>query len=364
MSTTPYTIAIIGTGRPHGTEGSTGWGMSHAHARGYIDSGKTRLAALCDIVREKADKFNQEHAGGQAAIFTDYQKMLAEVRPDIVSICTWPHLHAPMTIACAEAGVKAVHCEKPMAPTWGEARRMAQVCAERGVQLTFDHQRRFLHSFQSARQLIRDGAIGQLFRLEGACDNMYDWGTHWLDMFGYFNDETPAEWVLAQVDAERPRIVYGVPMETQGITQVHYANGVTGLLFTGKSQAAVGCEIRAIGSEGMIELHQKAPHVRVRGKGEGELRGLEGEGLHGDNAIARGIADLIESLETGRKPLLAAENALKATEVIFATYESARRRGRVDFPLGIEDSPLRDMIDSGVFPNARVEGSITDRMIR
>lgn len=242
---------------------------------------------------------------------------------------------------------------------------MAAVCAERGVQLTFDHQRRFLRSFQTARQLIRDGVIGDLRRLEGACSNMFDWGTHWIDMFGYFNDETPGEWVIAQVDARRPVVIYGVPMETQGITQIRYRNGVTGLLFTGASEEAVGCQIRAVGGEGMIELHGKEPYVRVRGRGDAELRGVAvDEGLHGNTAIDRGIADLIESLETNRTPLLAAENALKATELIFATYESARSRGRVDLPIAVEDHPFAAMIAAGVFPEARVDGPTQDRMIR
>lgn len=363
-TTTTYRVAIIGTGRPHGTEGSTGWGMSHAHARGYKASGRCRIAALCDIVPERAEKFNDEHADGQAAVFTDYETMLAEARPDIVSICTWPHLHAAMVVACAGAGVRAIHCEKPMAPTWGEAKRMAEACRERGVQLTFDHQRRFLPTFQTARQLLRDGAIGEVRRVEGACANLFDWGTHWLDMFGYLNGESPAEWVIATVDARRPIVVYGVPMESQGLAQIRYANGVSGLLFTGASQEAVGCQIRAIGTEGTLEIHGKAPFLRLRSASGAEAPEVAGEGTEGGNAINRGIADLVESLEAGRTPLLAAEHALRSTEVLFAAYESARRRARVDLPLTIEDSPFRDMLETGVFPEARVEGDLRDRMIR
>ena len=44
--------------------------------------------------------------------------MLAAEKPDIVSICTWPFLHAPMTLAAAALPVKAIWCEKPMAPKW------------------------------------------------------------------------------------------------------------------------------------------------------------------------------------------------------------------------------------------------------
>jgi hypothetical protein len=51
-------------------------------------------------------------------------------------------------------------------------------------------------------------------------------------------------------------------------------------------------------------------------------------------------------LKTGREPELAGRRALQATELIFATYESSRKRGRVDLPLQIEDSPLLSMLQA------------------
>ena len=72
--------------------------------------------------------------------------------------------------------MRAIHCEKPMAPTWGEAKAMHKAAAQKGIQLTFNHQRRFLQPFREARRLAREGAIGRLVRLEGACDNLIDWG--------------------------------------------------------------------------------------------------------------------------------------------------------------------------------------------
>jgi len=51
------------------------------------------------------------------------------------------------------AGVKAIHCEKPMAPTWGESLKMAAACDKAGIQLTFGHQRRFLDAFRKAKEL-------------------------------------------------------------------------------------------------------------------------------------------------------------------------------------------------------------------
>jgi predicted dehydrogenase len=161
--------------------------------------------------------------------------------------------------------------------------------------------------------------------------------------------------VIGQVDARRPRKVFQVPMETQGMSCMHFANGVTGLCLTGDgSQEAIGCANRLIGTEGVIEVHDAAPNVRLRGKGDKAFRPVEdgGGGIHGFDAVTLGIIDLVDALDTGRTPLLDVSNALPTTEIIFATYESARRRGRVDLPLTIDDSPFVAMLEAGAFPDA------------
>jgi hypothetical protein len=66
--------------------------------------------------------------------------------------------------------------------------------------------------------------------------------------------------------------------------------------------------------------------------------------------IGRGIADLLSSLAGGTEPELSAQKALHATEILFGTFESARRRGRVEFPLDIDDHPLETMAEKGEIP--------------
>jgi predicted dehydrogenase len=322
--------------------------MAHAHARGYLAAEGCALVAVADIVEEHAATFAAQYGG--PAVHTDYRQMLAREKLDIVSVCTWPALHAEMVIAAAEAGVRAIHCEKPMAPTWGEARAMEQACAARGVQLTFNHQRRFNQPFRAARELLRSGAIGQLQRIEGACDNLYDWGTHWFDMFGFYNDEAPATWVMAQIDSHSGRTVFGMPLEDHGLSYVAYANGVYGLMVTDKeSSSGIACANRLVGSAGVIEVLWEAPWVRVRAAGEQEWSVPQGisESIHDSGAHARAVADLVDALRAGREPELSARRALQATEVIFASYESSRRRARVELPLLIDDSPLAALLAAG-----------------
>ncbi len=340
-----YRAGIIGCGRPRRSEGATGFGMAHSHAKGYAASPYTELVALADISRENGQAFQQEHGG--ETIYEDYRRMLEEAGLDIVSICVWPHLHAEMVLAAAESGVKAIHCEKPIAPTFGEVRHMVEVCARNRVQLTFNHQRRFALPFRAARRLIRAGAIGELQRIEGRCPDMNDWGTHWFDMMHFYNDETPAEWVLGQIDATEVRTIFGLAHETMGISQVRFINGVEGLLMTGISESSMPAN-RLLGSDGVIEVGlRQGADLRFCNSRTTGWQTIDPEGsIHDLNTVEKGIADLIDALRHGREPELSSRRAFRAAELTFATYESSRRRGRVDLPLEIEDSPLLTMLES------------------
>ncbi len=352
---TPLRVAIIGCGRPWNAEGRTGSGMAHLHMGGYQGRADCEVVALADIRPENAQAFAEAHRLSPA-IYTDYQKMLRAERPDVVSICLWPHLHAPAVIACARAGVRAIHCEKPMAPTWGESVKMVAACEKSGTQLTFNHQRRFLPAFRTARRLADEGRIGSLVRLEGACSNMIDWGTHWIDMMFFFNHETPAVWVLGQIDAREWHEVFGLPYEHQAICEFKFQNGVRAVLFTGED-SDIGCSLRLIGSEGVIELRNEEQPLWVRGKGDSKWKQPRiDQGLHGGEAVAMAVRDMLDALAAGREPELSARRALQTTEVIFATYESSRRRGRVDLPLKPKDSAYLAMLADGTLQPKKPKG--------
>lgn len=340
-----YRVAIIGCG-----------GRGRQHWVGYRASGRCRLVGVADVQPGAAAAF-VERFGLQdtaPAVHTDHLAMLRETRPDIVSVCTWPDTHAAMVEAAVAAGARAVFAEKPMAPTWGEARQMAETARRAGVLLQFCHQRRFEAQFVAARRLLRAGAIGRLQRIECTCDNLFDWGTHWFDMMHFYNDERPAEWVLGQIDARSGRRVFGAPVEDQGVSLVQFAGGVQGLLITGHGRPYPEVN-RLEGSDGVIEVQMPGPDgrwvpLRVRGRGDAEFRLAEiteADRPGPAGSEARAVADLLHCLEQGGEPELSVDKALRATELIFATYESCRRRGRVDLPLTVEDSALAALLASG-----------------
>ncbi len=332
-------VGIIGCGRPRDTAGATGFGMSHWHARGYEAAPDCAIVALADLSEENARAFQQEHGGER--LYTDYRAMLANEQLDIVSVCTGPQLHAEMVVAAAEAGVRAIHCEKPMAPTWGEARRMVAACEARGAQLTFNHQRRFAAPFRRARELLRAGAIGALQRLELRCIDLFDWGTHWFDMCHFYNEEMPAEWVMGQIDLRSGRTVFGIPLEGQGLSHIKFANGIHALLVTGPDHGWPS-QNRLIGTEGVIEVAvDDGPLLRLWNREAAGWQTIDLPAARSDLAVVPdGVLDLVAALREGREPELSGRRALRATELSFATYESSRRRARIDLPLTIDDSPL------------------------
>lgn len=370
-----FRIGFIGTGDP-ATESTDGYAMAYRHAMAYDRLDDCELVACADIVRENAEAFAEHFDIPDGQVYEDAERMLADARPDVVSVCVPPAVHADLVMACADQrSVDAVHCEKPMAATWAECQEMADRCERRGVQLSINHQRRFANPFRRAKALLEDGRIGDLDRIEVGGQNLYDYGTHLFDMCGFYTDEARPEWVLGQVAYRRSDVQFGMHNENQGLARWRYETGVDGLASTGES-GLVDCQIRLRGESGVIEVGaDDGPPLRLRTDGSGwETIDTGQDGVYGVNPgfpvraadtvletlpvgpdsyfeaptyIDRTIEDVIDSLRTGTDPETAAWKALQSTELIFAIWESARRSGRVDMPLDVDDNPLESMVENG-----------------
>lgn len=331
-----FRVAVIGCGA----------NVAHAHARGYLSTGECELVAVADASAEIAERFAGAY-GGSARVYHDYQDLLEDERPDIVSICTGPRLQPAAVLDAASADVRAIHGEAPLAPTWGEAKAMRKATGQKGIQLTFNLAQRFHPAVRAARRLVDSGRVGEVRRLEGRCADLLDRGTHLLDLFHFFAGDTPVEWLLGQVDCRTNRSVHGVLAEDAALAELRFRSGVTGLIRTGVD--ADGDEgLRVIGAHGIIELSGVVPVVRYRKEEDAQWRTLEGlETGDWATSTASGIDNLLGCLDTGDEALLRSERALRATELVFATYESSRSRGRVHLPLHTEDSALLAMLATG-----------------
>lgn len=369
-----YRVGVIGTGAQPGDPDSDGYSMGYRHGEGYERLDRCELVACTDIVPEHAAAFADRFDIDDGRIFEDHREMLETCDLDIVSIATPPATHADITIDAARTeSVRAVHCEKPMADTWADSKRMARVAQEEGVQLTFNHQMRFGKPFSTVKELIDDGTVGDLRRFEFGDSTLFDNGTHLFDLCNFYNDGADVEWVLAQVEYSEENRMFGTHNENQAIAQWRYENGVYGLASTGWGEDFLDGYFRAIGTNGTITIQSGDGTVvvdddsgrrRIDTRPDAIYNPNPGTFRAGLNLVSRklpgiteryetprythrAVEQVIDALETGSSTGLEASFALPATETIFAAWESSRRRGRVELPLENDGNALTEMVESG-----------------
>ncbi len=335
-----YRVALIGCG-----------GRGRAHAIGLKADPRCQVVAVADVKREAAEAVNADFNFG-ATLYTEPEALLDHERPDVVVTCLWTPLHLPMFRVCVDSGVKAVLSEKPMAPSWDACLEMARLAEESDCQLTFCHQRRFAPGNQRVRGWIAEGRFGTLERMDlYSPPNLLDCGTHTFDQALSFNAETPAKWALGAVDAQKPLNWFGVSAEAMAVGTVVFQNGVRAALQVGGPDMDLWGGVRVIGAEGFVEVmwdgqcrravRYDDPSWKPQSSGPDDTGDLQMEGV---------VRNALDSLEAGVEPELSYRKALRATEIIYALYESVRRHARVELPLeGVNDNPFLAMLNEGRF---------------
>ena len=121
-----------------------------------------RMVAFCDIVEERAIKAAKEYGTEDAKVYTDYKELLKNEDVEVVHVLTPNREHADITIDALHAG-KHVMCEKPMAKTAADARRMYEAAKETGKKLTIGYQHRQKAPSIYAKEYIDTGALGEIY---------------------------------------------------------------------------------------------------------------------------------------------------------------------------------------------------------
>ncbi len=158
-----YRLGIVGLGRMGSTidaevEDYPAITLPYSIAAAARAVPRLELAAGCDIVEEKNRAFRDKW--GVTSTYTDYDKMLAAEKLDMVAICTPGSLHAHMTLAAARAGVPMIYCEKAMACSMQEADEVKKALESRHTVYNTGVLRRFDPRYHQARELIQHGRLG------------------------------------------------------------------------------------------------------------------------------------------------------------------------------------------------------------
>ncbi len=145
--------------------GVIGGGMGFAHAVGIRHSTNSDLAAICDIDPDVLQRVQNELGLPDSACCTDYRDLIGRDDLDAVIVATPDSFHEEQTAAAMGAG-KHVLCEKPMALTVDECRRMVLAAERSGKKLMVGQIGRYSPGFILAKKLVDNGEIGELFYVE------------------------------------------------------------------------------------------------------------------------------------------------------------------------------------------------------
>ena len=223
-------------------------------------------------------------------IYSDFAAMAEReaARPDgieVVSIVTPNHLHAPIATAFLNAGIHVI-CDKPLATTAADARRLQALAAQSGRILAVTYNYTGYPMVRQARRMVQEGRLGEIRvvqveypqdwltePLESSGQKQADWrtdparsgaggcigdiGTHAYQLAGYISGLD-----VTELCAELSTFVAGRRLDDNAQVMLRFANGARGALWA--SQVAPGNEnnlrIRVFGERGGLEWLQEHPN--------------------------------------------------------------------------------------------------------
>lgn len=119
---------------------------------------RAQVVALCDPQVVQAEELAKAHRIPK--VYGDVQEMLQAERLDVVDICSPPRTHADIAIRSLTAGAHAM-IEKPMAIGTEECDRIIAASKDTGRKICVAHSDLFYPSFLKARELAKQGVIGE-----------------------------------------------------------------------------------------------------------------------------------------------------------------------------------------------------------
>jgi predicted dehydrogenase len=342
-------IGIVGTGH-------RGWAHINVIRSANLE---IDIVALADPTPEFLDKA-ASLAGAGVKTYSDYRKMLAEVKDlDGVLVVTPNFLHAEVTVAALERGLHVL-CEKPMATSVADANRMIAAAEKNGKILQIGQQMRHTPLFEKMATLVKEGAIGTVqfasgnlfrgdwnprsWRYQGkvwrfvaaaAGSSLLEDGIHELDVLHWLVGGKVAR-VFAtggnNVLKDRDTIDHAA-------LAIEYENGVKvdfGFCIFAPNSGPSGRELVVIGTEGNLQQASNRLALRKRSGGEPTLIdprdttpaavGARPVGKDEDSGSYRQLAALVESIRTGRKPFCDGAVGRDAIQISLLAEKSIRER--------------------------------------
>lgn len=313
-------IAVIGCG-----------GMGAVHLNRWASVSGARVVAVCDADAALAYRVATEF-GTEA--HTDWKALIEDGGLDVVDICTPPNLHEAVAVAASEAGANVL-CEKPLARTPEEARRMVAAAQERGKLLMVAFCHRFHPPLAFARELIENDDLGKVLMFRNRFSGQFagvenrwfsdpdvagggallDTAVHSIDLFRYLVGE--AKQVHGWIATYNPNL----RVEDSAIVTLVAETGSLGVIEASWATPGGRNVVELYGTAGACIVDYDTNRIHYK---TADMAAWETKELEGPDRFQREIWHFADAVR-GLQPLLVTgEDGLRANEIIQAIYDKAR----------------------------------------
>jgi predicted dehydrogenase len=355
-----FRIGIIGCG-----------GIANGkHMPALAKQPNAEMVAFCDIVVDRAHEAAKKYGAPEARVYSDYRELLNDGSIDVVHVCTPNDAHADVSIASLEAG-KHVLCEKPMAKTAADARRMVEAAKRTGKTLSIGYQNRYRADSQYLKKVCENGDLGEIYYAKAHAIRrravptwgvfldeekqgggpLIDIGTHALDLTLWMMNNYEPKVVLGQAfhklssrenaanawgswDPKKFTVedsAFGMIVMKNGATIVLESSWAINMLETGEAKCTL------CGTEGGADMQDG---LRINGERHSRLHmekiQLDAKGVDFYDGKKDSPADFearqwLQALENGTQPTVTPEQACVVSEILEAIYESSKTGKAVYF---------------------------------
>lgn len=343
--------ALIGCGR-----------IAINHMKAVLQNG-LELVAVCDLEPDKMETLLAKYglqSDKKIARHTDYKEMLEKHSDlELVAIATSSGAHGEIALTCIDHGVHLI-IEKPIAMSMAEADEIIRRSEEKGVVVSACHQNRFNIAVQKTKQALDAGRFGKLshgsihvrWNRDRAYYEQASWRGTWAEDGGCLMNQCIhgidlLRWLMGgEVDT-----VYGVTRRQQHPYLEAEDVGMAVLTFQNGAVATIEGTVNVFPQnlEESLYLFGETGTVKIGGKSTNNLdvwdfadeseadqenKGLEEatSNVYGNGHISL-YSDVIQAIQTGRRPYVDAVAGRNALEIVLAIYKSTKLGQPIKLPL-------------------------------
>ncbi len=291
--------------------------------------------------------------------FNDLDEVIENSGCEVVDICLPNYLHAEATLKAAAAG-KHIIIEKPLAVTLEEANEMIDACKKANVKLMYAEELCFAPKYERVRQLVNEGAIGDIYMLKQAekhsgphSDWFYDidlsgggvlmdMGCHAIAWFRWMLKNAKATSVYATMSTvlhkERTKA------EDNSVVIIEFENGVTAVAENSWAKhGGMDDKSEVYGTGGVIYADLFMGNAAISYSKNGYGYAMEkADTTVGwsftvfEEAFNQGypheLKHFIECVQQDKQPVVTGEDGRAVLEIIYAAYASAAEGKKIMLP--------------------------------